>query len=350
MKIDLSLKRFIQVLLFILPVASLRSQSGNIEFIENKGQWDKKVKFQGEVSAGSFFIRKGGGFTVLQHNTEDLARLMAFTHGHEFNNEARKTTTPQTGKFILRSHSFNVDFIGSSTNVEMIPDKPLDSYNNYFIGNDPSQWASNCKIYQGITVKNVYPNIDVRYYTQNGLLKYDIIANPGSDISKIALKYDGVDKLEILKKELSISTSVGRVKELSPYTFQFNGKEKKDLDCKFVVKDNIVRFNVKGYDRNATLVIDPTVVFISFSKSAFDNWGYTATYGPDGSMFGGGIVFGEGFPTTTGAFQENYSGGDGGRPFDIGIIKLSPNAINILENKNKLCCWMTWEWLRLTKN
>ncbi len=77
MKIDLGLKRFIHVLLFILPVASLKSQSGNIEFIENKGQWDKQIKFQGDVSAGSFFIRKDGGFTVLQHNTDDLARLMA---------------------------------------------------------------------------------------------------------------------------------------------------------------------------------------------------------------------------------------------------------------------------------
>ena len=27
------------------------------------------------------------------------------------------------------------------------------------------------------------------YYTDNGTLKYDIIAKPGADISKIALKY-----------------------------------------------------------------------------------------------------------------------------------------------------------------
>ena len=28
--------------------------------------------------------------------------------------------------------------------------------------------GTNCQIYQGITLKNVYPNIDVRYYTNNG--------------------------------------------------------------------------------------------------------------------------------------------------------------------------------------
>ena len=38
------------------------------------------------------------------------------------------------------------------------------------------------------------------------------------------------------------------------------------------------------------LVIDPTLMFCSFAGSTADNWGYTATYGPDGSFYGGGIV------------------------------------------------------------
>ena len=38
-----------------------------------------------------------------------------------------------------------------------------------------------------VTVKNVYPNVDVRYYTDNGTMKYDIIVKPGADISKIAI-------------------------------------------------------------------------------------------------------------------------------------------------------------------
>ena len=316
----LILKRLLYFLMFFIPVAALKAQSGNIEFIENKGQWDKQVKFQGDVSAGAFFIRENGGFTVLQHNVDDLSQLMVAMHGHspEGNIASRKIIAD---KLVLRSHSFNVNFIGASSAPEMIPDKPVNSYNSYFIGNDPKKWGAGCKIYQGITARNVYPNVDVRYYTQNGILKYDIIVNPGADISKIALKYEGVDKLEVLKKELVISTSVGNVKELSPYTFQFNGKERKELDCKFVVKNNVVKFDVKGYDPNATLIIDPSVVFISFAKSTANNWGYTATYGPDGTMYGGGIVFADGFPVLPGAFQENYTGGASGMPFDIGDRK-----------------------------
>ncbi|MES1214296.1 MAG: PKD domain-containing protein [Bacteroidota bacterium] len=326
-----TLKRLAYFLLFIMPVAVLKAQSGNIEFIENKGQWDSQVKFQGKVSSGAFFVRKGGGFTVLQHNPDDLAKLETLAHGH-IAGGGSQLRTAVNDKVILRSHSYNVDFVGASpvNDNQIIPDKPLNNYNNYFIGNDPSKWAGNCKIYQGITVKNVYPNVDVRYYTQSGGLKYDIIVNPGADINKIALKYEGTDKIEIQKRELSIGTSVGRVKELSPYTYQFNNKGKKELECKYVVKDNVVRFNVKNYDPTATVIIDPSVVFISFSGSRADNWGYTATYGPDGSMFGGGIVFDEGFPVTPGAFQEQFGGGNGGRGFDIGIIKLSSDGKNRL--------------------
>ena len=61
--------------------------------------------------------------------------------------------------------------------------------------------------------------------------------------------------------------------------------------------------------RNSTLVIDPVVIFCSFSGSTTDNWGFTATYGPDGSMYGGGIVFGTGFPTSPGAYQTAFQGG-----------------------------------------
>jgi gliding motility-associated-like protein len=175
-------------------------------------------------------------------------------------------------------------------------------------------------------LQNVYPGIDVRYFTDNGFLKYDIIVRPGGDVSKIALQYSGVDQLQTKNKELLIGTSIGDLKESMPYTYQTGLTGKKDVSCKYTVRNNVVRFDVRGYDPTETLIIDPVIVFCSFSGSSADNWGYTATYGPDGSLYGGGIVFNNGFPISTGAFETNFHGGN----FDIGIIKLSPNGSNRL--------------------
>jgi gliding motility-associated-like protein len=299
----------------------------NIEFIENKGQWDSRVKFKGEVNGGSVFVRSTG-FTILQHNQQDYAALQAMMHGHTHN--ASDIAAKAGDKLVLRSHAFNIDFVGASPKMQVIPDKVIPTYNNYILGNDPSKWASDCKIYQAITLKNVYENVDVRYYTYNGRLKYDIIAKPGADISKIALKYDGVDKIQVKNKELVINTSIGELRESHPYTYQASTKDRVEVNSRYVVRDNIVRFQVKDYDPTTTLVIDPTLMFCSFAGSTADNWGFTATYGPDGSFYGGGIVFaGNSWPVSPGAFQTVFGGGftsGGQRPHDIGIIKLSPNG------------------------
>lgn len=322
-------KPFIVLVLMLAISFDIVAQNyDNIEFVENKGQWDSRVKFKGDVNAGSVFIRSSG-FTILQHNQQDFEAVQSMLHG----SHGETQRSAGANKVTLRSHAWNVDFVDASPTMQVMPDKVMTAVNNYFIGDDPSKWGSNCRVYQAITLKEVYPNVDVRYYTYNGRLKYDIIAKPGANISKIALRYDGVDKIQVKNKELVLGTSLGEKKESYPYTYQSSAKGRSDVSCKYVVKDNIVRFDVKGYDPSATLVIDPTLIFCSLSGSSANNWGFTATYGPDGSFFGGGIVFSGGtFPVTPGAFQSTFQGGnnDPNAPIDIGIIKLSSDGTSRL--------------------
>lgn len=299
-----------------------------LQFTENKGQWNKAIDYKSDIQNGAFFLQRTG-FTVLLQNATDLEEFGEIMHGHTA--DKKKTQSKNTAShFIMRSHAYKVNFLNASSLVQLQPDKALSTYANYFIGNDSSKWKGNCKLYQGVTYKNMYPNIDVRYYTNQGTLKYDIIVHPGGNISDIALQYSGVDKLSIKNKELVIATSVGEVKELYPYTYQVANKGRETLDCKYVIDDNIVRFKVKDYDKKSTLVIDPTLVFCSFTGSTKDNWGYTATPGPDGSFFAGGISFDGGFPVSLGAFDETYNGGVNddniGAGYDIAIIKLSADG------------------------
>ena len=306
-----------------------------LQFIENKGQWDSRVNFKAEIPTGAFFMEQKG-FTVLLRNTEDLERLASSVHRHSPASSVGsemvvKKSVPGDQVIKLRSHAYRVSFLNAGKGAKAMPDKALPAYNNYFLGNDPNKWKGDCKIYQGVTYKNMYPNIDVRYYTNAGTLKYDIIVHPGGNVNNIALQYDGVDKLAIKNKELVISTSVGEVKELYPYSYQLKNGTRQTVDCKYVVKENIVSFKVTDYSPNETLVIDPTLIFASFTGSSTDNWGYTATPGPDGSFFAGGISFGNGYPASPGAFDQIFNGGEdeaGNGGYDIAIIKLSPDGSN----------------------
>lgn len=319
----MTIKNNILFLFFLLfSCFAFGQYTESVQFIENKGQWDSQVKFMAEVPAGAIFIHDNG-FTILQHEPDEWESAIEKVLGHvkdEPKDERRTGTT-------IKSHAYRVDFVGANTQPQIIADKPLNNYNNYFRGDDPSKWASNCRIYQGITVKNLYQGVDVRYYSENGRVKYDLIVNPGADLNKIALKYHGIEKLQVKNKELLIPTSVGTLRELAPYTYQPAESGRKEISNKYVVNGNVMRFDVRNYDKTVPLIIDPTLIFCSFSGSTKDNWGFTATYGPDGSMYGGGIALEGGFPVSPGAFQSTFGGGSSNPvPEDIVIIKLTPNG------------------------
>jgi len=326
---------------FFLTVATtvfaVLTATAQMEFTENKGQWDSKVNFRGDFSSGSFFL-ENKGFTVLLHKSADLQQLGQVIHGNTNNQNsgsnqnisASVTPTPEGFPSVtLHSHAYKVNFLGSSNTIQAVPDKVMPGYNNYFIGNDPGKWASNCRIYQAVTYKNVYPNIDVRYYSEEDKLKYDFIVHPGGNPNAIAMRYDGADKLEVKDQELVIGTSVGSLKELYPYSYQSPYGKREAVACKYSVRDNVVTFKVSNYNHAETLVIDPSLIFSSFTGSPQENWGYTATPGPSGTLFAGGITFGAGYPVSTGAFQRNFGGGvseDNSGPYDIAIFKFSSDG------------------------
>src|SRR5690349_16578674 len=137
-------------------IAAFGQDFGAMEFIENKGQWDSRVKYMANVQSGGIFIH-ADGFTVLQHNTQDWETVTDALHSHE-TAEARKIILGNE-KFNLRSHAYQVEFVNALPNATVIADKPLYTYNNYFIGNDAAKWAANCALYQGVTVRNIYPGV-----------------------------------------------------------------------------------------------------------------------------------------------------------------------------------------------
>lgn len=325
---DYKLKLLSIIPIFILTIAltTHTAAQSSFEFVENKGQWPDAVKFQGKLINGDFALQSNG-YRINLLNNNDVKNVSEYYHGH-----AATTSSNKNSALLLHGHTYEVKFLNANPNPIIIPEKKLDTYNNYFIDNNPSKWASNCKIYTAITYKNIYPNIDVRYYTEKNNLKYDIIVHPGGDANKIALYYDGVDALKIKDENLILKTSIGNIEELAPYTFQTNKKGKFEVACKYEVKGNIVQFKFQDKIANdATVVIDPTLIFSTLTGSTANNWGYTATYDLQGNFYAGGIVFSNGFPVSNGAYQTNYQGGvnlgEGGG-FDIGIIKFNATGTN----------------------
>ena len=242
--------------------------------------------------------------------------------------------------YLLHLHSYRVSFVNGSDDVNIVPEKALVHYTNYMVG-DKSKWTTHCKVYQGIVYQNIYRGIDVHYYTNEGNLKYDIVVHPGADPRQVILQYDGQTSLTLRKNKLYIQTSVGMVQELEPRSYQVSAAGRTEVSCQYtLLSNNRIGFTVENYSPNATLVIDPTEIFCSFTGSKSDNWGYTATFDNAGNLYMAGIVLDEtngsgysggggGFLVSPGAFQTTYTAfetglaADGDYEYDIGIMKLN---------------------------
>jgi gliding motility-associated-like protein len=318
-----NMKQCYLVILFLIIALPFTGSAQNapLEFIENRGQWDGPFVYKSSNATTDVFLEKGG-FTYLVAAPENGKLVHNYKHN--------EIATPPT----LRYHAYKVTFEGSSSAVTFKDSKRQPHYYNYYLGKNPDKWKTDIHPALNVDYRELYPGVDIHVASQNQRLKYDFIIKAGVDPEIIRLRYEGADGLEVKKNALEIKTSVGTITELEPYAYQYIDGERKEVPCKYRIRNNIVSFYFpKGYDNSHTLIIDPTVVFASYSGSFADNWGFTATYDNQGNFYAGGIAGGTGYPVSVGAFQTNFAGGGTGGnplPWDISITKFTPTGGGIV--------------------
>jgi gliding motility-associated-like protein len=306
------MQKHLLVFLFVFLSVQLWAQvNGKARFEENKQQYPKQVIAKAEVPGGVLFV-ENQGFTWNFQTSDHLGH----SHGE----------IPNSEPYIIRGHALQMQLLGSSKNPLKNLEFAYPDYTNYFTNNDATKWAGNVYSYKKVNVNKVYPGINwVIYSTEKGL-KYDFELEANADPSAIQMQFRGADDVFIKNGKLNIKTSIGTLIEEAPVAHQFIDGIQKKVECKFKYNDGILSFDLGKYTSDYPLTIDPLLVFGSFSGSTADNWGFTSTYDYAGNTYSAGVVFGIGYPVTTGAYQNTYLGGVGTRPGDIGIIKFDQSG------------------------
>jgi len=305
------------VSLLLLFSFSLAYAGDGIRFIENKGQWKQAFLYKANLGNGALFLEKTA-FTYNFYNANNY-------HFHNFNTNE----TPEK----LKSHAFRISFLEANKNSSIENRNTFPEYYNYFLGKNKSYWKSNIKAYQKVYYNNIYSEIDLTIYSLGSKLKYDLIVKPTGNYKVIQFNYEGQDKLNIDKNgNLHIITSINEIIEQKPYAYQIINGNKVEVSCKFVLKKNTISFKIKEdeYNRKYELVIDPILIFASYSGSNADNFGMTATYGFDGSLFAGGTTFNIGYPTTLGAFDTSFNGSPAQGITDVVITRYDSTGTNLI--------------------
>ncbi|MDO7847845.1 gliding motility-associated C-terminal domain-containing protein [Hymenobacter sp. M29] len=312
---------FAAAALFLLNTAQAFGQAGEhagpashtLEFIENKGQWDGRSRYEAQLPGGRLFAETDGLTFSL------LADGGPARHAHGAPAKAAAAPADST----VRGHALKLRFAGAAP-ATITAATPTTEHRNYFLGGDSRRWAHDVRSFRELRYAGLWPGVSARVYeSADQRLEYDFVLAPGAQAGAIALRHDGADGLGLdAAGNLLVKTSVGTLTERAPQAWQADAAGRRQpVACRYVLTGSTVHFALGKYDATRPLTIDPVVVFSTYTGATADNWGFTATYDAQGNLYSGGIVFGQGYPTSLGAYRTLFSG-----LFDIGIIKYNTNV------------------------
>jgi len=243
--------------------AGLVKTYGNLPlyFIENRGQVDRAVKFY-ERGAGhaTFFTGDGVVLSITKRETK--------TDKGSFNEDILGLNTEESSK--ATTESVSLSFVGANPKAKITSYDKMPGKVNYFVGNDKTKWRSNIPTYGAVTYKDVYKNIDVKFYGNNKNIEHDVIVKPGGDISNVKFAYRGIKGLKVTETgDLEVSLKKGRLFEQKPVIYQVTKGERVAVEGNYrILKrgDGAFEygFDVASYDHTKEIVIDPVLAYSTY--------------------------------------------------------------------------------------
>ena len=302
--------------LLLLLIISLGLPGQELGFVPNAGQWEGDFDFRLRNTQGYVYLRAKEHRVAMidQHQSQAFHAQSPMDAYHKHDHYAD-----------YKAHVYNIRWLGADSLAEFSTRVlPKAAKLNFLLGNDARRWASGLQQYQEVTYHNLYPNIDLRYYlSPSGVCAFDFIVHPGGNPNEIKWQIEGIEDQGLLDGDIALLTSVGSAVYSAPYSYQ-----DEEVSSAFrQIEPGVYGFKLGRYNKHEKLVIDPILIFSTYSGSVDINFGFTATYSADGSSYGGGIVFGysvfhSAYPTTLGAFQDSSQGGR----TDAAFTKYTPDG------------------------
>lgn len=287
------------------------ASSGDLFFEENLGQWQSDAEF----------LCRTGGMRAWLTNTGLVLDY--------YRNIRRK---PDVSNIVdmpkrVTGHIIRFDYAGANDMASFIAEGKQNTYHNYFIGRDETKWANNAGVYKELVLEDIYTGIDIRYYSDDGNLRYDYRCNTGADISQIRISVEGAENVLINDSgALVTGTSLGSVFHGKILAYQHEWYGAKPVSCAFVqYNDGTVGIETGKFNRSKDLIIDP-LIYSTFIGGGDDEDVRDIAVDDAGSIYICGKTDSPDFPTTTGAYDTTLNGNH----MDMYVSKISPDGLTLL--------------------
>jgi len=300
-----------------LEKAQKMLQTQNGFFTENKGQWDSDILFVGDTSFGKVAFTKDAICYQMIKVTEKESK-----NDSDLSMEYIPNRFDQKGKEReYESQLVKLSFADSLTPT-IQGAEVLTHYNNYFIGNDPKKWASNCRNFSKVTYENIWQGIDLAYFFTPEGMKYEYYVKPEANIQQLQMKVDGAS-LSTQSSSMQITTKLGSIQDANLKVFDtFTGAT---IQSNFILKNNIFSFHGIPEKRKNIIVIDP-LVYSTYLGGSSGDYGRGLAVDTSGNVYIAGSTYSTNFPTTSGAYQTSNPN----NLYDAFVAKLNVTGTSIL--------------------
>jgi hypothetical protein len=274
-----------------------------LNFEANRGQTDSQVKF----------LARGSGYNLFLSPQEAVLTLNRSRGSSTTRWEAARVNyiQPVAGAQLLGADVLRMQLVDANLAARVAGVDDLPGKSHYFIGNHRQQWRTHISHFAKVRFQSVYPGVDLLYYGTGGRLEYDFIVSPGADPNAIKLNFAGASQLRLgAERELLLSVGDREIRQLNPVIYQLVGGERKYIVGGYRIDGYQVSFEVGKYDTTRPLVIDPVLLYATYLGGSGDDLGSGIAVDEDGYAYVAGVTTSLNFPTTPGAFQPAFAGGD----------------------------------------
>lgn len=170
------------------PVTTQPLNKMPLAFTKNMGQWDEEVQYRTSSGGATIWICKDKivyQFLRTVANNSKKARGIGSL-------DSEPTDRLLGERDSLEQLVITAKFVGANPDVQVIGEALMEYKCNYFIGNDPSKWHADVPNYEEVTLRDIYPRIDVKFYSSDGgNAVCEILPAEGANISGVKIEYDG---------------------------------------------------------------------------------------------------------------------------------------------------------------
>ncbi|MEO8588726.1 MAG: hypothetical protein ABI432_05105, partial [Flavobacteriales bacterium] len=305
----------------VLPAAVANSSAAQVGFEENKGQvrttdGDAAPFVRYRLSQGNtqlFLLENGIAYQFSRmHYPDGYAELAA-----DARQDMKKQKQLDAMREQVRLETYRMDMMldGADANARITTEGRSSDYTHYY-----NHDALDVHTYSKVTYHEIYPGIDWVVYTTEKGMKYDFVVRPGADPNQIRMRFKDHEELSVDDEgNLIHGNRMGRFTEERPVSFQ-DGKE---VQTRFLLEGNMLRFALENYDRSRTLTIDPARIWGTYYG------GSSLDQALDCAVDGSGNVYLAGYAYSADAIASGGHQNSSAGSSDAFLAKFDPSGIRL---------------------